>query len=1310
MTSRRLSRRRKLRVYLTAFLACVVAFGALCNLYLGITRQEDHQQYAKWPGAPFIQSTGMATGTSTSEPPLSLLDRSLVNLTRFLAKPPNQREPTHTACDNQNYKGIYPIVMGDRGGAAGTIFFQFIISQILYAEQHQLLPWIHLNGESHVVYDPIVHTQGNGYTLDVPRILNASYTRPRRWGHMKDRVPGDPTVVHSDSKTSLRFSGTGVWEHYFVPIHTAASANNLYIPGDRSCAHLPVVQMDLFLITPGLHGYADYTPKCWRYPYLSDYITKPHIPLGEWLEGFRKTAGQTIREYNLRLRPEIEHYVDEHTTGKICHLPNYSCLGLHIRHSDKAAGRRVVEVDEFLPYVRSWVHAIEQASQVPIIWLATDSTQVMKHVDEVWPHEITQFIRTLGGDEDHAVLRSGNKTAVFDLGKGNTDVLTGHHRTNVEVLVEIRALSHCHYLIHGLSAVSESSIWMGSAHGTDLHRRSVNLEDPHRFSVSAFASRVRMDVTGRDDSTLRRWPLPAVTTPWWSEKPKRSTLSKQDVCGQYKGILHISSVNAGDGAGRAFFSTVLNQLLYAEQHQLMPFIHLQPPIAGEESFIYDDAVHGTFSTEEASVEEFSALSGVVAAVRQLGTNTLMGDSKKQMLYPGAPAKRASASGRTVKLYGTGVWSSYFDAFEIPSVKCRSSLPWIEWEKVLVRNAPLYAPWAIRAWRYDGVPDELWSVERPLNDLLLPMRSKARKLIQKYYQPRPYILRRAAEVLRGVKPCLGVHWHAIDKKGLHRSKSLSLDTLLVPYLRAFVEAGGRCIYVATDSRSVLQRLQSYGELSSHIHTQGEFVVRSSKKRSNAAREFPTHRLDTVHRVTTETLVDILVLSKCQMLLHAFSTVSEAAIYFSEDIKSINLEDPHRMSVETFVAEARNLVSASSQHNDNSLTIASPSTTRVQNATVFQDTSNECQRNAIVYLAQKHHSSYNHRNSFASLLKSIDLLRVNYLQRFGNAGNVDVFVFHTGDFDTSNDYVTLREHLGGSSFRGILHLVDLSQNSPYWRRPKQHRKDNPSDWYAWPLFSEGYRHMMHWFAMGIWDFFDDWNNASGCQYRYIWRLDEDSYIHSPIWYNMFEMMEANQYVYGFRMCAYELRVAKRMWVWWNRQQPKDKPTWFQREWEPDLCGFYNNFFVADLSFFRSDPVQKYLKFIDRHGQIYRRRLGDLMIHSLVVYAYAPREKIHRFLDFTYEHATLNGTDGCLLWGGIQSGYNDPTPSTTLDPFHFRYVLNATHCTTVPIRESFLGAPDLSPSYAHLQKSLRKRIDLLTITAGDVELPQGKAILSG
>ncbi len=382
----------------------------------------------------------------------------------------------------------------------------------------------------------------------------------------------------------------------------------------------------------------------------------------------------------------------------------------------------------------------------------------------------------------------------------------------------------------------------------------------------------------------------------------------------------------------------------------------------------------------------------------------------------------------------------------------------------------------------------------------------------------------------------------------------------------------------------------------------------------------------------------------------------------------------------------------------------------NISILSQTPRSFRTNAIAILIQKQHSTYR-RDSYGLLLQTLQLLRDNYLLQDypNNLDNVDVFLFHTGEFHFTDAIVLESLLLETTNYPvGIVKLVNLN-NTPYWRLPHNVRNDNATEWLVADIFPIGYRHMCRFFAITIWDFFQQLGT-----YDYILRLDEDSLILSPITYNIFDFMKDRGYIYGFRMCSYELTHHKFVPQWWERWHSKiqHKAKRWPLDW--NLCGIYDNFFVASTSFFQSKPVQAFLKQeIDQRGFIYRLRYGDLLVHSLAVYAFAPPERIHRFLDFTYQHMTFVVGECPTLWGAIQAGYTDPKAKETLGKFYHDHhidrclaICQKTKVTICPLHVHHLGIEDLSPTYSHL--SLRN-ISLYTIAAGKVEL-EGMGNLSG
>ena len=182
-----------------------------------------------------------------------------------------------------------------------------------------------------------------------------------------------------------------------------------------------------------------------------------------------------------------------------------------------------------------------------------------------------------------------------------------------------------------------------------------------------------------------------------------------------------------------------------------------------------------------------------------------------------------------------------------------------------------------------------------------------------------------------------------------------------------------------------------------------------------------------------------------------------------------------------------------------------------------------------------------------------------------------------------------------------------------------------------------------------------------YEFVMRLDEDSFIWSRISYNIFTFMKSNNLDYGYRQVAWESGFTGEYFHTVIReylQQQGLRPQWlldscpaarasvakYTRDTCGDLFGFYNNFFVTRVGFWTSDSVSRFLRHVDDSGTIYTHRWGDLLWHSTAVQIFMPKERVHMFSDFTYEHATravigdgtLNMT--CVLYGGLSQGMAD------------------------------------------------------------------------
>ena len=167
-------------------------------------------------------------------------------------------------------------------------------------------------------------------------------------------------------------------------------------------------------------------------------------------------------------------------------------LGLHMRGTDKASGRKSVTPAAFQPYVRAFLADFPDGK----IFVATESAIFTAEVATKWGEETQHslYVRNIS-------TRS-RRVANF---RFYTDKLSVAH----DVMLDIHLLSRCDYLLHGASAVAEAAIYQSP--NARLHWNSTDLEYSHRcksatdcpdapwrWAYPASAAHVR--VSGKDSS------------------------------------------------------------------------------------------------------------------------------------------------------------------------------------------------------------------------------------------------------------------------------------------------------------------------------------------------------------------------------------------------------------------------------------------------------------------------------------------------------------------------------------------------------------------------------------------------------------------------------------------------------------------------------------------------------------------------------------------------------------------------------------------------------------------------------------------
>ena len=288
-----------------------------------------------------------------------------------------------------------------------------------------------------------------------------------------------------------------------------------------------------------------------------------------------------------------------------------------------------------------------------------------------------------------------------------------------------------------------------------------------------------------------------------------------------------------------------------------------------------------------------------------------------------------------------------------------------------------------------------------------------------------------------------------------------------------------------------------------------------------------------------------------------------------------------------------------------------------------------RAAFVYLAKF--------SRMEELVKSIRMLFDNFNSEF----RYPVLLFHD---DTETELFDLRQLVNNITFGSqiprqlVWELVQLHPVTFYF--PNGFNVQTASE--RGIVFSElfpGYHHMISFWFKWVFD------HPALQQLDYYMRLDTDSFILSPIKYDLFQYMRDNDYKYGYKVKEMEqVHVSVGLWQFWHdflvREGLKDALAGNQlisagKDWfEPVMSGrasdslpvpiYYNNFEMMDLKAYRNHAlVKKFTHQVWQSHSIYHYRWGDAPLRYLIVnlaFSHLPNGGLHEFCDIDYQHQRM------------------------------------------------------------------------------------------
>lgn len=213
---------------------------------------------------------------------------------------------------------------------------------------------------------------------------------------------------------------------------------------------------------------------------------------------------------------------------------------------------------------------------------------------------------------------------------------------------------------------------------------------------------------------------------------KSAVVSDEKLCEGYRGILRIAGAPRSAKTGGFFFQTIVDGLIFAEQHGLYPFIWMDR--IEDDHNVYDPFVMGT------------ELSGVfdheVGRIR----NVYQHKDKAQCKYE--PYQPVFGENETIteriELWGNGVWQSYFEATPIPfkDLSCHDK-PVFELSYDQMSTCHNCADWSPKGWVSSKFSSDLvpQAQNMTLDEWLYRHRHRGAAVVNKYFRPQTWLLER-----------------------------------------------------------------------------------------------------------------------------------------------------------------------------------------------------------------------------------------------------------------------------------------------------------------------------------------------------------------------------------------------------------------------------------------------------------------------------------------------------------------------------------------------------------------------------------------
>lgn len=257
------------------------------------------------------------------------------------------------------------------------------------------------------------------------------------------------------------------------------------------------------------------------------------------------------------------------------------------------------------------------------------------------------------------------------------------------------------------------------------------------------------------------------------------------------------------------------------------------------------------------------------------------------------------------------------------------------------------------------------------------------------------------------------------------------------------------------------------------------------------------------------------------------------------------------------------------------------------------------NCILYLVRSSDQDLEDFN------KSLKLIEQNLLP-YTNSTDVLVFCEDTFEDYKSKVQTNLNIRYETIEFKVPNYPQEIIDQIPEFF-PHPTHGNGPVDW-GHPGFSMGYRHMCRFFSGELYTY------SVLKEYDYYLRLDTDSFIHTPLNYDIFEWAKENECYYGYIAPAIQKdnpKVIEGLWDCVDQMYPNEIPEGMM---------FYTNFELGKVDWFLTSEYMNFYNSLDSTGGFYIKRWGDAPIKFLGINLFMPQQNILPVCGFTYQHGAV------------------------------------------------------------------------------------------